>query len=93
MSGLLVTVFSEVCQTAVIAQNETVATKLANVNNIGGNIVSDCRSQGAQGVSMPMPSVMIPVPIVARTPIKSNVYIDAFIAIRRAVNMRNKAIS
>ena len=82
LAGLLVSIFNNVWKTTVVAQKPTVATKLASVNNSGGNIVSDCLSQGAHGVSMPNPRVNTPAPIVANIPIKSNVLMDAFSAIR-----------
>ena len=82
MSGLLVSIFTQVWKTTVVAQKATVATKLASVNNRGGNIVLDFFSQGAHGVSIPNPRVNTPAPIVANIPIKSNVLMEAFSAIR-----------
>ena len=87
LSGLLVTIFSQVWKTTVVAQKATVATKLASVNNMGGNIVSDCLSQGAHGVSMPTPRVKTPAPTVANAPINSNVLMEACRAIRWAMIM------
>ena len=43
-----------------------------------GNIVSDCLSQGAQGVSIPTPNVSTPAPNAANAPIKSKVLVDLF---------------
>ena len=85
LSGLLVSIFNQVWKTTVVAQKATVAMKLARVNNRGGNIVSDCLSQGAHGVSIPNPRVNNPAPTVANIPIKSNVLTEAFSAIRWVV--------
>ena len=82
LSGLLVVVFSRVWKTTVVEQKATVATKLANVNNTGGNMALDCLSQGAQGVSMPTPRVNTPAPNVASAPIKINDLAEAFKAFR-----------
>jgi hypothetical protein len=82
LSGLLVVVFSRVWKTTVVEQKATVATKLANVNNMGGNMALDCLSQGAQGVSMPTPRVNTPAPNVASAPIKINGLAEAFKAFR-----------
>lgn len=78
LSGLLVTIFNEVWKTTVVAQKETVAAKLANVNNTGGNIVFEGLSHGAHGVSMPTNKVNTPADNVANVPIKSNVFVEAF---------------
>ena len=80
LSGLSVTIFSKVWKITVDVQKATVAMKLASVNNTGGNMMSDCLSQGAQGVSMPTPKVNTPAPIVAIAPIKSNVLMEFFSA-------------
>ncbi len=71
----------------VVVQKATVATKLAIVNNRGGNIVSDCLSQGAHGVSMPSPRVNTPAPTVANVPIRSNVLMEDFSAIKWVANI------
>ena len=42
----------------------------------------DCLSQGAHGVSMPMPKVNTPDPKVASAPMKSNGLAEAFKAFR-----------
>ena len=63
-------------------QNATVATKVANVNNTGGNMVSDCLSQGAHGVSIPKPRINTAAPVVANPPIKNNVEEDSLRAMR-----------
>lgn len=49
-------------ETTVVEHKATVATKLANVNNTGGNMTLDCLSHGAQGVSMPTPKINTPAP-------------------------------
>jgi len=64
-----------------------VAAKLASVNNTGGNMVLDCLSQGAQGVSIPTIRVNTAEPPVANMPIKRSVLVDAFNAVRWAVIM------
>jgi len=81
LSGSLVNVARNVWRITVPAQKATAATKLAAVNKTGGNMISDCLSQGAQGVSIPTPRVKMPAPAVANIPIKSNVLTDAFIAV------------
>ena len=93
VSGLFVNTLSKVWKTTVVEQKAIVAMKVANVNNTGGNLVSDCLSQGAQGVSMPKPRVNIPAPAVANPPIKSNVPIDAFCAVRWAVIITTRLTS
>ena len=82
LSGLLVIIFSRVWKTTVAEQKATVATKLANVNNTGGNMVLDCLSHGAHGVSMPTPKVNTPAPNVASAPMKSNGLAEALKAFR-----------
>ena len=84
---MFVNTLSKVWKTTVVEQKATVATKVANVNNTGGNLVSDCLSQGAQGVFIPKPRVKMPAPTVAKLPIKSNVLIDAFCAVRWAATI------
>ncbi len=76
LSALLVIVFNNVWNTTVLAQKATVATKVASVNKTGGNKVLVCLSQGAQGVSMPKPSVNTAAPLVPSVPIKINVGMD-----------------
>ena len=78
LSGFWVTIFSRVWKITVVAQKAIAATKLANVNNKGGNIVFDFLSQGAQGVSMPVPNVSTPAPKAANAPIKSRVFVEFF---------------
>jgi len=82
LSGSLVIRFKKVWNTTVPAQKATVATKVANVNNTGGNIVLDCLSQGAHGVSIPKPRINTAAPVVANPPIKNNAEADFFRAIR-----------
>jgi len=82
LSGSLVICLKNVWNTTVLAQKATVATKVASVNNTGGNIVSDGLSQGAQGVSMLKPRVKTAAPIVASVPINTSVETDSLRAMR-----------